>query len=78
MLLIGCANLANLLLARALVRHRELSVRAALGASRSRLITQSIAELVPLLAVGGAFGLLAATWVVSALVPMLPPDVPRV
>ena len=78
MLLIGCANLANLLIARALVRQRELAVRAALGAGRLRLVTQSVAELVPMLVAGGALGILAAAWIVRALVPMLPADVPRV
>ena len=78
MLLIGCANLANLLIARALVRQRELAVRAALGAGRLRLVTQSVAELAPMLVLGGALGLLAAAWAVRALVPMLPADVPRV
>ena len=78
MLLIGCANLANLLIARALVRQRELAVRAALGAGRLRLVTQSVAELVPMLVAGGAFGLIAAAWAVRTLVPMLPADVPRV
>jgi len=78
MLLIGCANLANLLVARALVRQRELAVRAALGAARARLIMQSVGELVPMLAIGGALGLLGAAWVIGALVPQLPAGVPRV
>jgi putative ABC transport system permease protein len=77
MLLIGCANVTNLLLARGVVRRRELAVRAALGASRARLVEQSITELVPLLALGGALGLLLATWVVRAIVPLLPADLPR-
>jgi len=78
MLLIGCANLANLLVARALVRQRELAVRAALGAARARLITQSVGELMPMLVIGGALGLLGAAWVIEALVPLLPAGVPRV
>jgi putative ABC transport system permease protein len=78
MLLVGCANLVNLLLARALVRQRELAVRAALGAGRARLVAQSIAEIVPMLALGGALGMAGAAWVVQGLVPLLPADVPRV
>src|SRR5678816_4636359 len=66
MLLIGCANLTNLLLARGVGRRRELAVRTALGASRGRLIEQSISELVPLLALGAAAGLLTAAWVLRA------------
>ncbi|HEX5076443.1 MAG TPA: ABC transporter permease [Gemmatimonadaceae bacterium] len=77
MLLIGCANLTNLLLARGLSRRREIAVRTALGASRARLVEQSITELVPLLALGAAAGLLTATWVIRALVPVLPADLPR-
>ncbi len=78
MLLIGCANLTNLLVARAIVRQRELAVRAALGAARARLIMQSIGELVPMLVAGGALGLVGAAWVIDVLVPLLPSDVPRV
>ena len=77
MLLIGCANLANLLLARAVARQRELAVRAALGAGRARLVAQSIAELVPLMALGGAIGVVAAAWAIDAVAPLLPADLPR-
>jgi putative ABC transport system permease protein len=77
MLLIGCANLANLLLARALARQRELAMRAALGASRGRLVGQSIAELMPLLIAGGGLGLLTGAWAIGAVTPLLPPDLPR-
>jgi putative ABC transport system permease protein len=78
MLLIGCANLANLLVARALARRRELAVRAALGAGRARLMAQSIGELLPMLAAGGGLGLLGAAWTLDLLVPLLPADMPRV
>jgi putative ABC transport system permease protein len=76
-LLIACANLANLLLSRALTRRKELAVRASLGASRGRLIAQSVSEVIPLLALGGGLGLLAAQAVLGALVPLLPADLPR-
>ena len=76
-LLIGCANLANLLLARALARERELAVRAALGAARGRLILQSVAELVPMLVAGGALGLFTAFSAIRGMVPLLPSDLPR-
>lgn len=77
LLLIGCANLTNLLLARGVVRRRELAVRTALGASRLRLVEQSITELLPLIALGTVLGLLLAAWLLQALAQLLPANLPR-
>ena len=76
--LIGCVNLANLLLARAANRSRELSVRAALGATRWRLALQFFAETLPLAFGGVAVGFAAADGLLRTLIPLLPAAMPRI
>jgi putative ABC transport system permease protein len=76
-LLIGCASVANLLLARASARRHELAVRLALGAGTLRLVRQCLTEAVVLSAVGAVAGLALGEWLARVLVHLAPPDIPR-
>ncbi len=76
-LLVACVNVANLFLARASAREKELAVRASLGANRARLIRQMVSECLPIGLAGAGAGLLIANWGIDLLSSLLPASLPR-
>jgi putative ABC transport system permease protein len=76
LLLVACANVANLMLAQAAVRARELAIRGALGAGRGRVVRQFLAEALIVTLAGGAAGAAAAWWAVAGLMALAPPTLP--
>ena len=76
-LLVACVNVANLLLARASAREKELAIRASLGASRARIVRQVIIECLPLGLIGGSLGALLAIWGIDLLSSLFPASLPR-
>jgi predicted permease len=76
-LLIACANVANLLLSHAVARQKEITLRAALGATRGRLVRQLLTEILPVTCVGAFAGLLLAIWGIEYLLTLVPGSLPR-